>query len=208
MGPSSEKKPFSLYRKPSVTRITLNRELMRQFERLGRRGAGVVLDVGAKQAPYKELIAATSYMTLDVDESRKPDICCDLHDVQWPSETFDTVVATEVLEHLYEPQRAVEEIRRLLKPGGVCLLSTRFIYEYHADPRDYYRFTQDALRHLFRHFSRVEVHAHGNRWQAVWQLVAGSKRTLGLLSWANPLVARIKQKNTKCPLGFVIWAEK
>ena len=198
----------NLFRQPSVTRITLNRELQRQYEHLRRRGAGVVLDVGVKNAPYQDVIAATQYMTLDIDPACRPDICCDLHDVEWPSASFDAIIATEVLEHLYDPQRAIDEIHRLLKPGGVCILSTRFIYPYHADPRDYYRFTQDALAHLLRAFSRVEIYPHGNRLQAVWQLVESSKRTLGVLSWMNPLVARIKQKQTMCPLGFVVWAER
>ena len=56
----------NLFRQPSVTRITLNRELQRQYENLHRRGAGVVLDVGAKNAPYQDVIAATQYMTLDM----------------------------------------------------------------------------------------------------------------------------------------------
>ena len=196
------------FRQPSVTRITLNRELEHQYEHLRRHGAGVVLDVGAKNAPYKDLIAATRYMTLDIDPACQPDLCCDLHDVDWSSEYFDAIIATEVLEHLYDPQRAIDEIHRLLKPGGVCILSTRFIYHYHADPRDYYRFTQDALTHLLRAFSRVEIYPHGNRFLAAWQLVESSKRTLGLLSWLNPLVARIRQKKTKSPLGFVVWAQK
>ncbi len=196
------------FRQPSVTRITLNRELQRQYEHLQRRGAGVVLDVGAKNAPYQDVIAATQYMTLDIDPACHPDLCCDLHDVEWPSAYFDAIIATEVLEHLYDPQRAIDEIHRLLKPGGVCILSTRFIYQYHADPQDYYRFTEDALVHLLQAFSHVEIHPHGNRLQAVWQLVESSKRTLGVLSWMNPLVARIQQKKTKCPLGFVVWAER
>lgn len=193
---------------PSVTRITLERELAKQFAKLKHRGGGTVLDVGAKYAPYVEDIAASTYVTLDIDAACNPDICCNLHDVQWESAFFDTVIATEVLEHLYDPQQAIREMHRLLKPGGVCLLSTRFIYEYHADPNDYFRFTQDGLAHLFRDFSRVDIYPHGNRWQALWQLFSGSKRTLGLLSWLNPLVARIRQKHTRCPLGFVVWAER
>jgi SAM-dependent methyltransferase len=205
---SEKKSHVYLYRIPTVTRITLERELKKQFARLKQRGGGVVLDVGAKHAPYVEDIAATRYMTLDIDAACHPDICCDLHNVEWPSAYFDTIIATEVLEHLYDPQQAIREMHRLLKPGGICLLSTRFIYEYHADPNDYFRFTQDSLAHLFRDFSQVEIYSHGNRFQAIWQLFSGSKRTLGLLSWLNPLVARIRQKNTRCPLGFVVWAER
>ena len=206
---SGKKSHFYLYRIPTVTRITLERELKKQFARLKQRGGGTVLDVGAKLALYVKDIAATTYMTLDIDSACEPDLCCDLHDVDWSSEYFvDTIIATEVLEHLYNPQQAIQEMHRLLKPGGVCLLSTRFIYEYHADPHDYFRFTEDSLAHLFRAFSHVEIHPHGNRFQAIWQLLSGSKRTLGLLSWLNPLVARVKQKETKCPLGFVVWAER
>ncbi len=167
-----------------------------------------MLDVGAKNAPYQQAIGATRYLTLDIDPACEPDVCCDLHDLDAPAASFDTIIATEVLEHLYEPQRAIDEMHRVLKPGGVCLLSTRFIYEYHADPQDYYRFSKDALAYLFRSFERVELYPHGNRLQAIWQLLAGSKRTLGLLSWLNPVVARFEQKQTKCPLGYVVWAER
>lgn len=203
-----EKKPAPLLRKPSVTRITLERVLAEQFRRLHMRGAGVVLDVGAKQAPYKDDLGASEYRTLDIDPACAPDLCCDLHDIDAPDESFDTILATEVLEHLHDPQRAVDEMHRLLKPGGVCLLSTRFLYEYHPDPQDYFRFSEDALAHLFRHFSHVEILPHGNRLLVIWQLLAGSKRTLGFLSWLNPLVARFEQPETKCPLGFVVWAER
>ncbi len=202
------KQKYHLLRQPTVTRITLDRELRRLYERLRHRGAGAVLDVGAKHAPYQEAIGATKYKTLDVDPECEPDLCCDLHDVEWPSASFDTIIATEVLEHLYSPQRAVNEIGRLLKPNGVCILSTRFIYEYHPDPNDFFRFSHDGLQQLFRDFTHVEIIPHGNRVQAVWQLIAGSKRTLGLLSWLNPVVARIRQARTRCPLGFVVWAER
>ena len=197
-----------LYRIPTDTRLSLERELEGHFEALRRRNPGIVLDVGAKHAPYRSTISADTYMTLDLDPANEPDICCDVHQIDWASEYFDAVIATEVLEHLREPQQAVGEMYRILKPGGVCLASTRFFYDYHGDPHDYYRFTWDSLRYLFRPFTRVEVHAHGNRIQALWQLITASKRTFGLLSWLNPLVARIHQRETRCPLGFVVWAEK
>ncbi len=202
------KQGYHLFRQPTVTRITLNQELERQFERLRQRGAGVVLDVGAKHAPYRDAIGATEYLTLDVDPSCEPDLCCDLHHVDRPDASFDAIIATEVLEHLYAPDRAVEEIRRLLTPRGVCIVSTRFIYEYHPDPQDYFRFSRDGLQYLFRNFTHIEIIPHGNRLQAIWQLIAGSKRTLGLVSWLNPAVARIRQAKTRCPLGFVVWAER
>ncbi|MCK5061006.1 class I SAM-dependent methyltransferase [Candidatus Parcubacteria bacterium] len=135
-----------------------------QFKRLK---PGVVLDFGSGSSPLKRYVPHTKYMRLDLNPDSQPDICCDLHNVQWESNYFDTVISTEVLEHVYDPQRAVSEIYRILKKGGVCILSTVFIYQYHPDSKDYYRFTWDSLNHLFKDFEHVEIFHHGNKFQAI-----------------------------------------
>ena len=117
-----------------------------------------MLDVGAKARLTPSYVRAERYVRLDIDPAKKPDICCDLHDLEWRGDPFDTVLAIEVLEHLYDPQRAIDRIHDALKPGGVCILSTRFMYRYHPDPQDHYRFTWDSLKYLFRNFRHVEVH--------------------------------------------------
>jgi SAM-dependent methyltransferase len=190
---------------PSVNRLTLNRELIAQFRRLE---PGIVLDVGAKAAPYQRHVPSTEYLRLDVDRSRVADIYCDLHELQWEANYFDTVLCIEVLEHLYDPQRAIDRIFEVLKPGGVCILSTRFMYRYHPDPEDHYRFTWDSLRHLFRRFRSVEVHHHGNRIQVLWEIINAGGRTRVVLNLLNPLIARMNTRRTKFPLGFVVYAEK
>lgn len=189
----------------SVNRLTLDRELFRQFRRLQ---PGVVLDVGAKDAPYRRYIPAALYMTLDVNPAKRPDICCDLLQLQWQADYFDTVLAIEILEHLCDPQRAIDRIAAVLKPGGVCILSTRFIYRYHPDPEDHYRFTWDSLRYLFRNFGHVEVHHHGNRAQVIWEIINAGGRSRAVLNLLNPLVAQLSSRQTKFPLGFVVYAQK
>lgn len=189
----------------SVSRIGLGLELRRQFKRLK---AGIVLDVGSSLSPYKKYISYTKYIRLDINEEAKPDICCDLHKIEWQSNYFDTVIATEVLEHLYEPSRAIDEVYRILKPGGVCILSTRFIFPYHATKEpDYYRFTWDSLNYLFRKFSKVEIYHHGNKIQALWQIL-NSGIIIVFLNIFNPIIARIHFKKTMCPCGFVVYAVK
>ncbi|MCK4783752.1 MAG: methyltransferase domain-containing protein [Desulfobacteraceae bacterium] len=122
-------------------------------------------------------------------------------------------MATEVLEHLYEPSRAINEIYRILKPGGICILSTRFIFPYHGITketdhyRDYYRFTWDSLNYLFRKFSKVEIYHHGNKIQALWQIL-NSGILIIVLNIFNPIIARIRFKKTICPCGFVVYAVK
>jgi SAM-dependent methyltransferase len=189
----------------SVNRMTLDRELVRQFQRLT---SGVVLDVGAKAAPYREYVPAERYLRLDIDASRQPDICCDLHLLEWRGDPFDTVLAIEILEHLYDPQRAIDRIQAVLKPGGVCILSTRFMYRYHPDPQDYYRFTWDSLQYLFRNFRHVEVHHHGNRAQVLWEVINAGGRSRVFLNLLNPLIATFSSSRTKFPLGFVVYAKK
>ena len=189
----------------SVNRLTLDRVLIGQFRRLK---PGVVLDVGAKGAPYERYVPATRYMRLDINPSRPADIHCDLHELHWEPDYFDTVLCLEVLEHLYDPQRAIDRIFDVLKPGGVCLLSTRFLYRYHPDPEDHYRFTWDSLRRLFRRFRHVEVFHHGNRLHTIWELINAGGRSRVVLNLLNPLIALAPSGNTRFPLGFVVYAEK
>lgn len=189
----------------SVTRIGFERELAKQLKRLK---PGKVLDVGSKNSPYKEKIPYLTYSRLDIVPNSKPDYVADLHNLKkLPKNHFDTVIATEVLEHLYDPHKAVEQVRAVLKKGGVFIATTRFFYRYHPDPHDYYRFTWDSLKYVFRNYSRVEVYHHGNYVQTLWQMINTGKFGI-VLNVFNPLIARINSKKTKYPLGFVVYAVK
>ena len=191
---------------PSVCRLSLDRALL---PLLGRLKPGVVLDVGAKDSPYRRHLVAGRYMTLDLDPGSQPDICADLCAIPWESDYFDLVLATEVLEHLAEPARAVAEMGRILKPGGACVLTTRFMYMYHPDPADYYRFTADSLAYLFRDFAEAEVIPHGNGFQLIWHILNNEYRhSRFLLNVFNGLVSRVRVERTCFPLGFVVMARK
>ncbi len=191
----------------SVSRISLDNELKKHFKKLN---PGIILDVGSKHSPYRKYVHSVRYMRLDFDSEDNPDICCDLHEIKWQSNYFDTVIATEVLEHLHDPEKAIREIYRVLKKGGNVLLSTRFIYPYHPDPKDYYRFTWDSLTYLFRHFDTVEVCHHGNRFQLMWEMIISDCGKIGIpfRILMTPLIAKIHFKKTKYPCGFVVYAKK
>lgn len=200
----------------SISEISARRELKRHLRRLK---PGVVLDVGGGDAPYRRYVPHTRYVRLDIDSSSNPDILGDAHEIRWESGYFDTTLAIDVLEHVREPQKVVDEMRRVLKAGGICITSTPFLYPYHPGPEDHYRFTSDSLTNLFREFSHVEIHAFGNRVQVLWQLLnfvtyesAGKAIFTSMiavfLNVLNPLVARVQFRKTKFALGFVVYAVK
>lgn len=73
------------------------------------------------------------------------------------SNSFDVVICTEVLEHTLQPFKAVEEIFRMLKRGGVAVVSTPYNFRIHGPLPDCWRFTEHGLRELFKEFNIIEL---------------------------------------------------
>jgi SAM-dependent methyltransferase len=60
------------------------------------------------------------------------------------------VLCIEVLDHLKEPQKAADELYRILRPGGTLIMTTRFLYPIHSVPHDYLRYTPYMLQEIFK----------------------------------------------------------
>ncbi len=84
---------------------------------------------------------------------------------------FDWVASGQVLEHIEgNPQQAIDESYRVLKPGGIAIHTTCFINPIHGCPKDFWRFAPEALQLLCKKFSRViDMGGWGNPY--VWFLV-------------------------------------
>lgn len=115
-------------------------------EQAARLAAGAkVLDVGAGVGQYRPLFAHCDYKTQDfgqepatVGKYTSLDYECDIIAIPVPDATFDAVLCTEVLEHVPEPLEAVAEMGRILKPGGVMLLTAPLGSILHQEPYHYY----------------------------------------------------------------------
>jgi len=132
-----------------LTRVTLDRFIAAHAS--DRR----TLDLGAQNGPYAAHFPRR--VGLDIKKGLGVRIIGDAHALGIRDGSFDVVLCTEVLEHLAEPQRAIDEIFRVLAPGGQLLLTTRFLFPIHDAPHDYFRFTKYGLRHLLRRFEIVEL---------------------------------------------------
>jgi len=94
---------------------------------------------GAKYAPH--WIAADLY-----DDSPLIDFPYDVHDLKFPGASFDIVVCDAVLEHVSHPQKAVDELFRVLRPGGLVWVGLPWMQPFHEMPKDYWRATPEGLR--------------------------------------------------------------
>ena len=119
-----------------------------------------VIDFGQSARSDKSILSNIEYVTSDISESIDPDILadiCDLHMIE--DQSFDGAVCIAVLEHVYDPFKAVSEIRRILRPGGMLLGYVPFLYSYHAHPteyQDYWRFSHDGVAQLLREFDSLD----------------------------------------------------
>jgi SAM-dependent methyltransferase len=112
---------------------------------------GKVLDVGCGMRPYEKtwFASAQQYVGLDyLSDRSKPDVVGSALDLPFPDQSFDTVVSTEVLEHVPDPLRALTEMRRVLKVGGMLVLTTPMYWPRHEVPYDFFRYPYDGLLYL------------------------------------------------------------
>lgn len=113
---------------------------------------GETLDFGAGTAKYQHLIRAhaSKYTTFDMMPGKNIDVVGDALNPPFEDASFDTVICTQVLEHVERPWIVAGQIARILRIGGVAIITAPFIIPYHADPHDYFRYTENGLESLFK----------------------------------------------------------
>ena len=128
-----------------------------------------VLDIGAGNHSYSSYFP--NRVSVDIDPKRKPDIVGDIHDLPFEDESFDFVLCTEVLEHVEDPQKAITELYRVLRPGGRCVLTTRLVFPLHDTPNDHWRFTKYRLQKLFSKWTVLELEPETETFSAIGALL-------------------------------------
>lgn len=112
---------------------------------------GGLLDAGAGRLSYRFILDAycDSYRSVDIDtRSGEVDTLGDIQRLPLKDDAFDSVFCTQVLEHVSEPQEALNEIYRVLKSGNYAIITVPHIAYLHNEPHDYYRYTKHGLRHM------------------------------------------------------------
>lgn len=127
---------------------------------------GNLLDIGCGIKPYESIFTPYVKQYLGVDYpvamegnyglSTKADYYEDCCHTSLTSETFDTILCTQVLEHVVSPSTLLTEAHRLLKVDGYTIFTIPFVWEIHAEPYDFFRFTKFGIEKLF-HSANFEI---------------------------------------------------
>lgn len=138
---------------------------------------GRLLDVGCGKMPYRELIyeksAIEEYIGIDIENALeydahiKPDSVWDGKQIPFPDHSFNTLLATEVLEHCPDPNSILCEMYRVLKSEGVIFFTVPFLWPTHESPHDEYRYTPFALTRMLKEAGFVDIEIFiGGGWHA------------------------------------------
>jgi len=139
---------------------------------------GRLIDIGCGTKPYKGKLSPyiTEHIGVDhidtLHDKSNIELFGSAYNIPTENASFDSALCTAVLEHLEEPELALRECYRVLKPAGMAIYSVPFIWHLHEEPRDFYRFSKYGLQYLFDKvgFEVLEIKALSGFWVTFGQL--------------------------------------
>jgi len=155
---------------------------------------GRFIDLGCGDMPYRRTIEpiVDVYHSLDyIPRASNVDFIGDIQSMtQIPDNTYDSAMCLEVLEHIPQPQQALNEAFRILKPGGTLVLSVPHLSRLHELPNDYFRFTRYGLNYLLKKsgFSVQAIYERGGLLSFLGHQVA---LIMFLIIWGIPGIKHV-----------------
>jgi SAM-dependent methyltransferase len=189
------------------------------FDTLKKYAKGKLLDIGCGNKPYLDIIdpIVNEYIGCDIVQSsdNKADILCDATKIPLPGASFDTIISTQTIEHIAEPQYLINESYRLLKNGGYLVISGPMYWPLHEEPYDFFRFTKHGFRYLLKNagYTVIEERTNGGKWALCgqvflhalypdlyiqkgmkWKAVRSILKLLGGIQFINKLFVSLNEK--------------
>ena len=120
--------------------------LRNQIKLLAPINPGKTLDVGGGNGyRYRGYFNTTDFQSLDIDSESHPDILASAEEIPMMTNSIDTILSSQMLEHVINPLKCLKEINRVLKTGGTLIITVPQSNEMHSEPHDYWRFTKFGM---------------------------------------------------------------
>lgn len=140
---------------------------------------GKILDFGCGSKPYKSFFTYSEYIGVDFDNPGHPhdqeqiDLFYDGKTIPLESESVDSVLTSEVFEHIFNLQDILKELNRVMKKNAYILITCPFVWKEHEEPHDYARYTQFALEDMLSKngFEKIVMEKGGNFVEVIFQLI-------------------------------------
>lgn len=149
----------------------VRKSILKAVREVSHIATGTVVDLACGEMPYRREFTKSdslNYIGIDLDNNQyhntiKPNLFWDGKTIPLNDNSVDFMLATEFLEHYFDTQHILGEIRRVLKPGGNLFITVPQIWPIHEPPWDYHRFTPFNLQEAFRiaNFQKSKVSALG-----------------------------------------------
>lgn len=151
---------------------------MRGIARYAPMMTGKLLDFGCGSKPYRSLFGVDEYIGLDFENPGHPhvneqiDVYYDGKRIPFGDASFDSIFSSEVFEHVFNLPEALRELNRVLKPGGLILVTCPFAISEHEIPNDFARYSSYGLRYLLGEhgLEMVSQDKTGNSVETIFQL--------------------------------------
>lgn len=137
---------------------------------------GDLVDIGCGNKPYEFLYKKNTKSNIGCDivqsSENKVDVICEATNLDLQNNSVDTVFSTQVIEHVGNPQKMVQESFRVLRDDGYAIFSMPFCWELHEEPYDFFRYSKYGVKELFTKagFEIIEIKANGGKWATIFQM--------------------------------------
>lgn len=178
-------------------------------------------------ADLRVFFPGKKYAGCDMRPGKGVDLVLNLHKIDLPDAVAGTVLVLDTLEHVEFCREAMAEVLRILKPGGIVVVSSVMNFRIHEHPFDYWRFTPEGFKSLLREFSTSMVESLGKtdfphtvvgvgikgsvpetEIRAVEGKIAGWKRGVTEAERPNPAKALLKALIPPALLNVYTWLRK
>lgn len=202
-------------------------------KQISKHCTGLLADIGCGDVPYYEIYKPLVVDNICIDWSAREDVVnhldytADLNTVlPLPEKYVDTVLCTDVLEHIKHPHFLFKEMSRILKSEGKIILTVPFLYWIHDAPFDYHRYTRYALEQycLDNGLQVVSLDEYGGLPEIIYDLVYKGYifynfplrrlflfcwRHLGTFLYRRTFVKKLTASSKQTfPLGYILVAQK